>query len=55
MIMSDTGIGLNALADFHHTPRYQLTSKNAEFELLPEPSALTLIGLGGLALIRRRR
>lgn len=55
LIASDTGIGLNASADFFNTATYQLSSNDAEFELVPEPCTMTLIGLAGLALLRRRR
>lgn len=55
IIMSETGIGLDALADFYNTATYQLTSEDANFVLLPEPTALSLLGMGGLVALRRRR
>ena len=45
-----------ARADFSNTGSYELTStSDVQFLMVPEPAALGLLALGGLALIRRRR
>jgi len=46
-----------AVADFYNTSTYELTATTggADFEVLPEPATLALLGLGALATLRRRR
>lgn len=48
-----------AQADFWNTGSYQLTATQAgtdiSFKMAPEPATMALLGLGALALVRRRR